>query len=342
MSWETFLGGIVVALAAGAALAALWFRGRTSSRLPEPSSGPPVAETLARLELQIRELEAQRQHMMGGIEHQLDALSKETVALSQAMRQPQGRGRWGELTLRRVAELSGMVAYCDFFEQASSDGQRPDMIVRLAGGRTLAVDAKVPFAAYLEAETARGRSSRGGACPPRAAARTPRRAIGSSRILGPVSARARNGDFVSGGRSFPERGVGARSRVIGALPDAQSADCYTHDVHQHLERSRVRMAAGKTRGKRGNHPPHRVGVLRSPAGLRGNLRRGWTPSGEGYGCLQPFGGLVGRTGSSRLAPLDGNGTWRRGRSSGDCARGRRRAGASCGVHRRSAINKRSG
>lgn len=156
MSWETFLGGIVVALAAGAALAALWFRGRTSSRLPEPSSGPPVAETLARLELQIRELEAQRQHMMGGIEHQLDALSKETVALSQAMRQPQGRGRWGELTLRRVAELSGMVAYCDFFEQASSDGQRPDMIVRLPGGRTLAVDAKVPFAAYLEAETLAG------------------------------------------------------------------------------------------------------------------------------------------------------------------------------------------
>lgn len=157
MSLETFLLGIVVALAVGACLAALWLRGRTPGVAPpEPPAGPQFAETLARLESQIRELEAQRQHMMGGIEQHLEALSKETVALSQAMRQPQGRGRWGELTLRRVAELSGMVAYCDFFEQASSEGQRPDMLVRLPGGRTLAVDAKVPLAAYLEAETATG------------------------------------------------------------------------------------------------------------------------------------------------------------------------------------------
>jgi len=94
--------------------------------------------------------------MMGGLEHQLQALSKETVALSQAMRQPQGRGRWGEITLKRVAELAGMVAYCDFFEQVGSEGQRPDMLVRLPGGRTLAVDAKVPLSAYLEAEAATG------------------------------------------------------------------------------------------------------------------------------------------------------------------------------------------
>ena len=60
----------------------------------------------------------------------------------------------GELTLRRVAELSGMAPQCDFFEQHSSDGQRPDMIVKLPGGRTLAVDAKVPLSAYLDAEAA--------------------------------------------------------------------------------------------------------------------------------------------------------------------------------------------
>jgi DNA recombination protein RmuC len=94
--------------------------------------------------------------MLGGIEQHLDALSKETIALSQAMRQPQGRGRWGELTLRRVAELSGMVAHCDFYEQESTEGQRPDMIVRLPGMRTLAVDAKVPLSAFLEAEAATG------------------------------------------------------------------------------------------------------------------------------------------------------------------------------------------
>jgi DNA recombination protein RmuC len=154
MSLEVFLIAIVVALAIAVGLVALSFRGRR--RAPEPSFGPPIEETLARLEAQIREIEAQRQHTMGGLEHQLEALSKETVALSQAMRQPQGRGRWGEITLKRVAELAGMVAYCDFFEQVGSEGQRPDMLVRLPGGRTLAVDAKVPLTAYLEAEAATG------------------------------------------------------------------------------------------------------------------------------------------------------------------------------------------
>ena len=154
MSLEVFLIAIVVALAIAVSLVAWSFRGRT--RPVELSSEPPLAETLERLETQIRDLELQRQHMYGGIEHHLGALTKETVALSQAMRQPQGRGRWGELTLRRVAELSGMVANCDFFEQETAEGKRPDMIVRLPGGRTLAVDAKVPLAAFLEAEGATG------------------------------------------------------------------------------------------------------------------------------------------------------------------------------------------
>jgi DNA recombination protein RmuC len=114
----------------------------------------PIAETLVRIEGHIREVEAQRQHMLGGLEKQLGALSRETITLSQAMRAPNARGRWGELTLRRVAELAGMVAYCDFHEQEGQGGQRPDMIVRLPGGRTLAVDAKVPLSAYLDAEAA--------------------------------------------------------------------------------------------------------------------------------------------------------------------------------------------
>lgn len=126
--------------------AILWFRRRPQE--------PPIADALARIESQMREFEAHRQHMMGGLENHLSSLSRETVALSQALRAPNSRGRWGELTLRRVAELAGMVAYCDFFEQESSDGMRPDMIVRLPGARTLAVDAKVPLSAYLDAEAA--------------------------------------------------------------------------------------------------------------------------------------------------------------------------------------------
>jgi DNA recombination protein RmuC len=147
----TFVIGIVLALFLGAFLTTLYFR-----RRPEP----PITDTLHRLEEKLRDLESQRQQMQGGLNQQLTSLSRETVALSQALRAPNARGRWGELTLRRVAELSGMASQCDFFEQFSSDGQRPDMIVKLPGGRTLAVDAKVPLSAYLDAEAAQDDPSR--------------------------------------------------------------------------------------------------------------------------------------------------------------------------------------
>jgi DNA recombination protein RmuC len=149
MSVATFLPGIVLGLLLGAALAAIYFRPK-----PKPQAETPVTESLARIESQIREFESQRQRMLGGLEHQLSSLSRETVALSQALRAPNSRGRWGELTLRRVAELAGMAPYCDFVEQSAANGMRPDMIIRLPGARTLAVDAKVPLAAYLDAESA--------------------------------------------------------------------------------------------------------------------------------------------------------------------------------------------
>ena len=150
MTTTTFLIGIVLALLLGAALAGWWLR----ARAPQEDPAQPVAEALARLEAQLRESELQRQHALGGLEHHLTSLSKETVALSQALRAPNSRGRWGELTLRRVAELAGMVPFCDFAEQQQGGGMRPDMIVKLPGGRTLAVDAKAPLSAYLDAEAA--------------------------------------------------------------------------------------------------------------------------------------------------------------------------------------------
>jgi DNA recombination protein RmuC len=147
MPLATFVTGIVL----GIFLTILWYRTRPN---------PPIVQTLERLESQIKEIESQRQHAQGGLDQQLTSLSRETVALSQALRAPNSRGRWGELTLRRVAELSGMAPQCDFFEQNHSDGQRPDMIVKLPGGRTLAVDAKVPLSAYLDAEAASDDPSR--------------------------------------------------------------------------------------------------------------------------------------------------------------------------------------
>ncbi|MEN6532267.1 MAG: DNA recombination protein RmuC [Bryobacteraceae bacterium] len=118
----------------------------------------PLTTALGRLETQVKELEQARQQMFGSLREQLQSLGKETTMLANALRTPQVRGRWGEVTLRRVAELAGMVEYCDFVEQETfeSDGNRirPDMIVKLPGGRTLVVDAKVPLAAYLEAMSA--------------------------------------------------------------------------------------------------------------------------------------------------------------------------------------------
>jgi DNA recombination protein RmuC len=165
MTVATFLLGIVLALGLGAALALVWMRARNASVEARRASDAarPLADTLARIETQMRDFESQRQHAQGGLEAHLSSLSKETVALSQALRGPNTRGRWGELTLRRVAELSGMAPYCDFFEQTTEDRKRPDMLVKLPGGRTLAVDAKAPLSAYLDAEAAADSNARAAA-----------------------------------------------------------------------------------------------------------------------------------------------------------------------------------
>jgi DNA recombination protein RmuC len=118
----------------------------------------PLATALEKLEGQVRELDRARLDAFGALRNELQRLAQETGTLSNALRAPQTRGRWGEITLRRVAELAGMVKHCDFGEQETrqtEDGRiRPDMVVRLPGGRSLAVDAKVPLTAYMEAASA--------------------------------------------------------------------------------------------------------------------------------------------------------------------------------------------
>ena len=118
----------------------------------------PLSESLRRLETQVRELERARENAYGALGEQLKSLARETTTLSTALRSPQARGRWGEVTLRRVAELAGMIKNCDFLEQETYEGDgsriRPDMVVRLPGGRSLVVDAKVPLTAYLDAAAA--------------------------------------------------------------------------------------------------------------------------------------------------------------------------------------------
>ncbi|MDS1272124.1 DNA recombination protein RmuC [Lipingzhangella sp. LS1_29] len=122
----------------------------------------PLRETLSRVENQLREGDAGRRAAHAELAKQVELmrqgsseLREQTQALVTALRRPEARGRWGELQLRRVAELAGMSAYCDFDEQVTAEGAngtlRPDMVVRLAGGKNIVVDSKVSLAAYLEA-----------------------------------------------------------------------------------------------------------------------------------------------------------------------------------------------
>ncbi|WP_225993699.1 DNA recombination protein RmuC [Actinomadura rudentiformis] len=122
----------------------------------------PLRETLAKVEEQLREVETGRRESHAMLARQVDfvrqssdQLRAETQTLVRALQRPEARGRWGELQLRRVVELAGMTHHCDFDEQASAAGEngtvRPDMVVRLVGGKNIVVDSKVSLAAYLQA-----------------------------------------------------------------------------------------------------------------------------------------------------------------------------------------------
>ena len=119
----------------------------------------PIKETLDRFEQQSRALEQKRLAEVGAIPQLVEALRKETGSLVTALRSPHVRGGWGELQLKRVVELAGMVAYCDFVEQATArddDGRllRPDLVVKLPGGKNIVVDSKTPLEAYLDVSAA--------------------------------------------------------------------------------------------------------------------------------------------------------------------------------------------
>lgn len=122
----------------------------------------PVKVSLEKFELQIQGIEKSRIDAYATLTEQVRAMAEaqgalrlETGNLVKALRAPQTRGRWGELQLKRVVEMAGMLDHCDFFEQESTtteDGRlRPDMVIKLPGGKNIVVDAKAPLAAYLEA-----------------------------------------------------------------------------------------------------------------------------------------------------------------------------------------------
>jgi DNA recombination protein RmuC len=132
-------------------------------RRPEESGLEPVHESLDHLHRLLAGMERARATAHGELREQMGTvgqtsaqLKRETAALVTALRTPHVRGRWGEVQLRRVVEVAGLLEHCDFVEQPSATndqgaGVRPDLVVTLADGRQVIVDAKVPFTGYIEA-----------------------------------------------------------------------------------------------------------------------------------------------------------------------------------------------
>jgi DNA recombination protein RmuC len=124
----------------------------------------PLRDALARYQQESNELEQKRALQGGQVGEQLRQLAAQTSELAHALRAPGSRGRWGELTLRRTVELAGLSEHCDFAEQVTLGGgdgaARPDLLVRLPGGREIAIDAKAPLDAYLEAVAAKAPAER--------------------------------------------------------------------------------------------------------------------------------------------------------------------------------------
>ena len=157
------LGGLVTAIAARAVLGARRELDRREQSIAALLA--PIRDGLATYDRKLADIERSRERSFGEIAQRLrqvgeasDLLKDQTRNLVDALRSPGVRGRWGELQLRRVCELAGMLAHCDFDEQvgvATEEGRRrPDLVVRLAGGRSIVVDAKVPLEAYLAAVNA--------------------------------------------------------------------------------------------------------------------------------------------------------------------------------------------
>jgi DNA recombination protein RmuC len=122
----------------------------------------PVRDSLSKVDAQIQQMEVARGEAYGNLKAQVQSLittqkelQSETGNLVRALRTPNVRGRWGEIQLRRVVEIAGMLSYCDFAEQETIHGEsgrlRPDLVVKLPGGKSVVVDAKTPLQAFLEA-----------------------------------------------------------------------------------------------------------------------------------------------------------------------------------------------
>ena len=126
----------------------------------------PIADALKKVDVKLSDAEHERIDAYARLTEKVSALGSSADTLSRALRTPAVRGRWGEMQLRRVVEIAGMLPRCDFDEQRSLQGDngrlRPDLIVHLPGGKQIIVDAKAPLEAFLDAQAADDEETRGG------------------------------------------------------------------------------------------------------------------------------------------------------------------------------------
>ena len=179
---------------------------------------------LDRLSDQMHDLDRQRASWQGQLNEQVldmrhtaEGLRRETQSLSTALRKPQVRGRWGELHLRRAVELAGLVDRCDFAEQVRLDdgARRPDLVVRLVGGRSVVVDAKVPARRLprRHLDRRRGRAPRATCVRHAGQLRTHVDTLGAKRYWRSLRGEPGVRGAVRAGRVVPGRGAGDRRRA---------------------------------------------------------------------------------------------------------------------------------
>ncbi len=298
----------------------------------------PIREALARTELQIQAIERDRIDSFAGIKNQMEALaggqnllSRETRNLVTALRRPDVRGQWGEITLRRLVELSGMTLHVDFTEQqhraTDSGAIRPDMVVHMPDRRDIVVDVKTPLEAYLSAVEAQNDGDR--------AAQLRRHAqIVGARVRELSSKQywaqfERSPDFVVlflPGDQFLTAALqenpaliddSLRQNVMLATPTSLVAL---------LKIVQLRLEAVDSRGECRRDPPPWRGSVQTPRGVRRTPGQTWKVPGQQRRLVQQGGRLPGTAGVARRAPLRGTGLARHPRDRDH------RAGGKPGAH----------